>query len=169
VIYAVRSVSLSRKTGKTVPGTFTGSSLRHNHNGGYTLVEIMVAMTVLALTAVSVTQALLQINRRAAIARVINAAKAEALSRIQQVSQCSYNPTATPTPVIPTILATGTTTTTVDLGSTATGLGSIPATETWTVSSVATGANILFVKCTLKYTYLNRNLSYELSTYKSPD
>jgi hypothetical protein len=125
-------------------------------------------MAVLALASVSVTQALLQINRRAALARVSNAAKAEALSRIQQVAQCSYNPTATPTPVIPSILSTCTTTT-VDLGSTATGLGSIPATEIWTVSSAVPSANILFVKCTLNYTYLNRTVSYELSTYKSPD
>lgn len=167
-MYIVPSVSFW-KTGKRVPGTCAGPDLRVVHNAGYTLVEIMVAMAVLALTTVSLTQALLQINRRAAIARVVNAAKAEALSRIQQVAQCSYNPTATPTAVIPTILNCGTTTTTVDLGSSATGLGSIPATETWTVSSVPTSANILFVKCKLTYTYLNRNLSYELSTYKSPD
>jgi len=125
----------------------------------------MVAMAVLAICAVAVTQALLQINRQAAISRVTNAAKAEALSRIQQVSQCSYNPDAVP-PVVPTLLTVGTTTQAVDLGSNLTGLGSVPGTATWTVASVA---GILSVKCTIKYQYLNKNLSYELFTYKSPD
>jgi prepilin-type N-terminal cleavage/methylation domain-containing protein len=134
----------------------------------FTLVELMVAIGVLAITAVAVTQALLQLNRQAAISRVMNAAKAEALSRIQQVSQCSYNPDATPA-VIPTLLNVGTTTTTVDLGSNLTGLGSIPATETWAVANVAGNAETLSVRCTLNYTYLGKKLSYELFTYKASD
>lgn len=128
----------------------------------------MVAMGVLVMTAVAVTQAMLQINRRAAIARVMNAAKAEALSRIQQVSQASYNPDATPA-VVPTILNTGTTTASVDLGSSLTGLGSIPGTATWTVATLASNPKIRSVRCTITYKYLNKNLSYELFTYKSPD
>jgi hypothetical protein len=128
----------------------------------------MVAATVLVLTAVGVTQALLQLNRQAATSRVMNAAKAEALSRIQQVAQCAYNPVALP-PVIPSILIVGTTTQTVDLGSSLTGLGNIPATATWTVSSVSGSANTRSVRCTINYKYLSRNLAYELFTYKSPD
>ncbi len=128
----------------------------------------MVAVTVLVLTAIVVTQALLQLNRQAAISRVMNAAKAEALSRIQQVSQLSYNPEATP-PVIPTILATGTTTQAIDLGSSLTGLGSIPGTATWKVANVSGTSNLLSVQCTITYKYLSRNLSYELFTYKSAD
>lgn len=128
----------------------------------------MVAVSVLALTAVAITQTLLQLNRQAAISRVANAAKAEALSRIQQVSQCAYAPDALP-PVIPTILKVGTTTTAVDLGSNLTGLGSIPGTATWTVAALPGDANILSVKCTIAYKYLSRNLSYELFTYKSED
>lgn len=127
----------------------------------------MVAAAVLILTALAVTQALLQLNRQAATARVMNAAKAEALSRIQQVSQCAYNPDALP-PVIPTILTVGSTTQAVDLGSNLTDLGSIPGTATWTVASLS-GSNILSVRCTIAYKYLNKNLSYELFTYKSPD
>jgi hypothetical protein len=128
----------------------------------------MVAVVVLVLTAVTVTQALLQLNRQAAISRVTNAAKAEALSRIQQVSQCAYNPDATP-PVIPSILNTGTTTQAVDLGSNLTGLGSIPGTATWTVATLPGGSNIRSVQCTITYRYFGKNLSYELFTYKSPD
>lgn len=141
---------------------------RKRQSSAFTLVEVMVAVMVLAMTAVAVTQSLLQLNRRAAIARVMNAAKAEALSRIQQVSQCSYNPNATP-PVIPAILALGTTTQAVDLGSTQTGLGSIPGTATWTVASLPGDGNIRSVQCTITYKYLGKNLSYEMFTYKSED
>jgi type II secretory pathway pseudopilin PulG len=135
---------------------------------GFTIVEVLIASTVLVLTAITVTQALLQVNRQAAISRVMNAAKAEALSRIQQISQCSYSPTAKP-PVIPSILTVGTTTQAVDLGSNLTGLGSIPGTATWTVASVSGTTNILSIRCTINYSYLSRNLAYELFTYKSPD
>lgn len=127
----------------------------------------MVATAVLALTTVTATQALLQLNRQAAVVRVMNAAKAEALSRIQQVSQCAYNPDATPA-VVPSLLNPGTSTQAIDLGSTATDLGSIPGTATWTVASVS-GTSILSVRCTIKYKYLNKDLSYELFTYKSAD
>jgi hypothetical protein len=128
----------------------------------------MVALAVLALCSVAVTQALLQLNRQAAITRVENAAKAEALSRIQEVSQCSYSPDATP-PVIPSLLTVGTTTSAVDLGSSLTGIGSVPGTATWTVATVPGDAEILSIKCTISYQYLHRNLSYALFTYKSPD
>jgi prepilin-type N-terminal cleavage/methylation domain-containing protein len=134
---------------------------------GYTLVEVMVAATVLSLCSVGVTGALLQLNRRAAISRVMNAAKAEALSRIQQVQQLSYDPDASPV-VIPSLLSSAAPKT-VDLGSTLTDLGSIPATETWTVSSVPGNAGILSVTCTISYKYMNRNESYQVFTYKAPN
>lgn len=131
-------------------------------------MEVMFALAVLAFTSVVITQSLLQLNRRAAVTRLLNAAKAEAISRIQEVSQCSYNPTANP-PVIPATLNVGTTTTPVELGSTQTGLGSVPGTATWTVTSLSSTTNILSIKCTVSCTYLNRNLSYALFTYKAPD
>jgi hypothetical protein len=128
----------------------------------------MVALTVLALTAVTVTQAFLMLNRRAAVSRIITGAKAEALSRIEEVTQLSYQPDATP-PVIPTLLAVGTTTSAVDLGSSSTGLGSVPGTATWTVAKVTGTDNTLSVKCTITCKYLNRNLTYALYTYKAQD
>ena len=128
----------------------------------------MVAVTVLVIAAVSVTQALLQLNRRAAIARVMNAAKAEALSRIQQVTQCAYAPDAVPA-VIPTILAVQSKTTDIDLGASTTGLGPVPGTVTWTVVALGGDAKMRSVQCTINYKYFGKNLSYELFTYKSPD
>lgn len=134
----------------------------------YSLMEVMFALAVLAITSIAITQALLQLNRRAAVTRLLNAAKAEAISRIQEVAQCSYQPTASPA-VIPTILTVGTTTTAVDLGSTQTTLGSVPGTATWTVTSLSSTTNILSIRCTVSCTYLNRNISYALFTYKAPD
>ncbi|MEP6668427.1 MAG: type II secretion system protein [Chthoniobacter sp.] len=167
----ITALHLHFQTSKSPQGSVRGALVKagfwRKGQMAFTLVEVMVAVMVLAITAVTVTQALLQLNRQAAISRLTNAAKAEALSRIQQVSQCAYDPTATPV-VIPTILAVGTTTTAVDLGSSTTGLGSIPGTATWTVASLGT-SNILSVKCTIAYTYLSKQLSYELFTYKSPD
>lgn len=149
----------------------SGSCGLHSRWGkaAFTLVEVMVAAAVLALTTLTATQVLLRLNRQAATIRVMNAAKAEALSRIQQVSQIAYAPNAN-TPVVPTLLTVGTTTTNIDLGSTSTDLGSIPGTATWTVANVgASGSGIVSVRCTINYTYLGRSLSYELFTYKSPD
>jgi len=157
-----------QRLAKRCPRTFFKGGFGGQGRAGFTLVEVLVSVTVLVLTAVMVTQALLQLNRRAAIARVTNAAKAEALSRIQQVAQCSYDPDALP-PVIPTILVPGTTTAAVDLGSSLTGLGSIPGTATWTVASLSGGTNIRSIRCTIAYKYFGKNLSYELFTYKSPD
>ncbi len=134
----------------------------------FAIVEVMMAATILALVAVTTTQALLHLNRRAAISRVSNAAKAEALSRIQEVSQCSYNPDAQPA-VIPSILQIGTTAQAVDLGSNTVDLGSIPGMAIWTVSAVPGGGGTLAIKCTIQYSYLGRNLSYELFTYKASD
>ena len=128
----------------------------------------MIAAAVLALTAVTATQALLQLNRQAAVVRVMNAAKAAALSQIQQISQCAYNPTATP-PVIPALLNPGTTTSSTDLGSTSTDLGSIPATVTWVVNNINGQTGLISVRCTVNYTYLGRNLTYVLFTYKAAD
>jgi hypothetical protein len=131
----------------------------------------MVALAVLAICGTAVTQALLQVNRQASIARVMNLVRAEALSRIQQVSQYSYNPDAT-TPVIPSALAIGTSTQNVDLG-TANSDGSggphIFGTATWTVAQLPGDAEILSVKCNVTCQYLKRNISYDLFTYKSPD
>lgn len=136
----------------------------------FTLVEVMVAAAVLALTSLTATQVLLRLNRQAAAIRVMNAAKTEALSRIQQVSQSAYAPNADP-PVIPDLLKVNATptSTAIDLGSTTTDLGSIPGTVTWTVANVNGSSGIRSVKCTVNYTYLGKNLSYELLTYKSPD
>ncbi len=140
----------------------------------FTLVEVMVAAALLALVCLSATQVLLRLNRQAAVVRVINAAKAEALSRVQQISQCAYAPYAD-TPVVPALLKPGTTTTAIDLGGAAsatdnapTDLGHIPGTATWVVTSVGS-AGIVSVRCTITYNYLGRDFSYELFTYKAPD
>lgn len=147
-----------------------GLRSRRERAAAFTLVEVMVAAAVLALTTLTATQVLLRLNRQAATIRVMNAAKAEALSRVQQISQAPYAPNAD-TPVVPDLLKVRTVTTpNVEIGSTSTDLGSIPATVIWTVANVGSSSSgIVSVRCTINYTYLGRSLSYELLTYKSPD
>jgi hypothetical protein len=135
---------------------------------GHALIEIIVAVTILAVTVVGGTQALLKANRSAAISRVTNMAKAKVLSRTQQLSQLAFKPEANP-PVIPALLSLGTKTETVNLGNEATDLGNIPGTITWTVAQATGAPNVRSIRCKVTYQYLGRDLSYELFTYKSAD
>lgn len=142
---------------------------------GFAIAEVLIAIGILSLAIVTATQALLHANRRAALSRVLNLAKAETLSRIQQVSQCAYSPAAVP-PVIPSILTIGSSEQTVnlgssatDLGSSATDLGNIPGKLTWTVNNSPGNIDVLSIRCAVTYQYLGVNQSYELFTYKSAD
>jgi hypothetical protein len=147
---------------------FTNRMLSGRRTGGHALLEIIVAVAVLTLTTVGGTQALLKANQRAAISRVSNSAKAKALSRIQQLSQLAFKPDANP-PVIPSLLSIGTKTETINLGNEATDLGNIPGTVTWTVRQVAGVTSVRSVLCKVSYSYLGRDFSYELFSYKSSD
>ena len=100
--HPVARVIATRPLPRTVAKTRNWPTRR----AAFTLVEAMVAVTVLVFSAVGVTEAMIQLNRQVAISRVSNAAKAEAPSRIQQVSQSAYAPAAT-LAVITAILATG--------------------------------------------------------------
>jgi hypothetical protein len=149
-------------------GNAAGISTRRSQcRAGFTIAEVLTAIAILVMTTVAVTTAMLQINRQAAIIRLVNAAKAQALSRIQRVAPVSYNPDANPA-IIPSILNTGTTTEAVDLGDATTGLGSVSGTSTWIVAMSGT-TQIRSVRCRIDYRYYGRNLSYELFTYKAPD
>jgi hypothetical protein len=137
-------------------------------HAAHALIEVIVAVTLLSLTVVGGTRALLNANRQAAISRVSNAAKAKALSRIQQLSQFAFKPDANP-PVVPALLSLGTKTESINLGNEATDLGNIPGTLTWTVANAPGVNNIRSVRCKVTYKYLGRDLSYELFTYKAGD
>lgn len=134
---------------------------------GLTLIEVMVAAAVLALTTIAMTQAMLVLNRNSAIARVRNLAKAMVLGRIQEVAALAYDPTASPA-VIPTPLALSNTTTSVNLGDSTAGVGSLPATLTWNVTNVG-ATTIRQIKVRVDYTYLNRKQNYEVVTFRAPD
>jgi prepilin-type N-terminal cleavage/methylation domain-containing protein len=142
-------------------------SSRQTHRRGLTLVEVMVAASVLALTTIAMTQSMLILNRNSAISRVRNLAKALVLGKIQEAAVVDYDPAGSPA-VIPTILNTGTTTTSVSLGDTTTQLGTVPATVTWTVTNTGV-SSVLSIKCRITYTYLKRAQSYEVLTYRTPD
>ena len=137
------------------------------HARAFTIIEILVAVGVLAVTTIAMTQSMLVLNRNSAIARVKNLTKALVLSRIQEVAAVTYDYNATPQ-VIPTILNIGTTTENVNIGDASTGLGNMPGTLTWTVAAVGS-IGIRSVKCRVAYTYMGRAQSYEQLTYRSPD
>ena len=134
----------------------------------HALIEVIVAVTLLSLTVVGGTRAMLNSNRQAAVSRISNAAKAKALSKIQQLSQFAFKPDANP-PVVPALLALGTKTESINLGNEATDLGNVPGTLTWTVANASGVNNIRSVRCKVTYKYLGRDLSYELFTYKAGD
>ncbi|HEV7405345.1 MAG TPA: hypothetical protein VGO11_20545 [Chthoniobacteraceae bacterium] len=142
-------------------------TIRRGQARAFTIVEILVAVGVLAVTTIAMTQAMLVLNRNSAVARVKNLAKALVLSRIQEVAAVTYDYNATPQ-VIPTLLNVGVTTENVNIGDASTGLGNVPGTLTWTVASVG-AIGIRSVKCRVAYTYMGRPQSYEQLTYRSPD
>lgn len=140
---------------------------RQAFSRGFTIVEILVAVAMIAITTVAMTQAMLIVNRNAAVTRVRNLAKAMVLSRIQEVGAVAYDPAASPA-VIPTILAPGVTNEAVNLGDASTQLGLLPANLQWTVAAVgATGTRSVTARLT--YTYMSRPQSYEVLTFRSPD
>ena len=140
---------------------------RHRSARGFTIVEVLVAVGVLAVTTIAMTQAMLILNRNSAIARVKNLGKAMVLGRIQEIGSIAYKPTATP-PVVPTLLNVGTTSEAVTLGDSSAEIGSLPGTLQWTVASVGS-TSTRSVKLRLTYTYMGRAQSYEVLTYRSPD
>lgn len=137
---------------------------------GFTLVEVMLATAILALTAVSFSVALLGSLRQATSTKILNLAKAEALSRVQEVGAVNYNPTSNPA-VVPSVLAIGSQTFSVDLGDLGSSVGSVPGTVKMTVSAVANPRNVPIrrVLCEVDYNYQKRAYHYEVTTFRSPD
>lgn len=137
---------------------------------GQTLAEVLVAVMLIGLSGTAALGLLLKLNQNAANVRVMNLAKAAVMSRIQQVSVPAYNPTGLP-PVVPTALNLGTTTTTTDIGSTSSPLGSVPASIVWSVTAQANAQNVPIrrVSCRINYQFQNRTQSYEMVTFRAPD
>lgn len=133
----------------------------------FTIVEILVAVGVLAIASIAMTQAMLVLNKNSAVARTKNLAKALVLSRIQEVAAVTYDTSATPQVISP-LLSLGTTTESVNIGDASTGLGNLPGTLTWTVASVGT-IGVRSIRCRVAYTFMGRSQSYEQFTYRSPD
>jgi hypothetical protein len=141
-------------------------SVRANKQG-ITLAEILVSLGAMALAMMLMTQAMIVLNKSAARSRVRNLARAMVLGRIQEAGVVSYDPTGTP-PVVPPILAVGTTSEAVNLGDSSTGIGSLPATLQWIVASAGTNKTVS-VRCRVDYTYLGRAQAYEASTFRAAD
>ncbi|RYD85641.1 MAG: hypothetical protein EOP84_01835 [Verrucomicrobiaceae bacterium] len=135
---------------------------------GLTLVEVVVALGVMALSTVAMTHAMLVMNQNAAMSRVRNLAKTKVLERIQEVSTVAYDPTAKP-PVVPSILVLGTRTETVQIDIAEAKVPSIPSTVKWVVGKVNGSDVFRAVTCSVEYYYLGRKQTYEVITFRSPD
>lgn len=143
----------------------------------FTLVEIMVAAGLLAMSTVVMTQSMLVLNRNSSVARVRNLAKAAVLSKVQEAAVVKFDPNAddpiTPAPLVvtsdPGPIAD------VNLGDASAGLGAIPAKLQYTVIKTSPSATDKDVKetrtirCRVDYTYLGKKRYYEVVTYRSPD
>lgn len=72
------------------------AALRLHSNGAFTLVELLVAMSIIGLVAGSSVWAMLDSNRFASIDRVRTAAKAACQEKIDQALTIPYTPDALP-------------------------------------------------------------------------
>lgn len=144
--------------------------LGRNSRAAFTLVEVMIATALLALTTVSFSMALMGSLREATNTKLTNLAKAEALSRVQELASIPYDPVASPA-VVPAGLALGTKTYSVDLGDAASPIGAVPGTVKVTVSAQANTRNVPIrrILCEVDYSYQKRIFHYEVTTFRSPD
>ncbi len=161
------SIGASSKLQKLVP--------QRGSNRAFTLVETLIAASILAVFACTSLVALTQLNRYAAVSRLRTLAIAFAQQKIDTI--------LTPWDVagtVPTILATGTTTENNlpldnDNFNNATGLASpftasdlqVTATRTTTISSVRT--RIINAVVTVTYSYRGRSYSVSMNTMRTTD
>jgi prepilin-type N-terminal cleavage/methylation domain-containing protein len=144
--------------------------------GGFTLVEVMIAITVLAVFVMSSLTALTQLNRYAAAARLQTLARAIAQTQIDQIMTTPWSVSGT----VPTILAVGTTTqgnvpldndnfnNQPGLSSPFTSLDmNINATMTTVIASVST--RIVSASVTVTWPYRGTNYSITLNTLRTAD
>lgn len=132
------------------------------------MIETVVALSVMAVLGVVVTQSMLMLNRRSSLARVKNLAKATVLSRIQEASAVPWDPDAE-TPVNPTILNVQSKSENIQMGDSTTHIGTLPATLQWTVANVSGVSNVRLVTCRVNYTYLGKSQNYEVRMHRSAD
>lgn len=141
---------------------FSHLPARRRSQCGFALMDVMAGLAVIAMVAGASLWALSQANRMAATNRNLTAAKAVAQSRIDEALSVSYRPPTT----IPSVLATGTTTTNITV---------VPETPTITGTMATTVAvtdatlNIRRVTVTVNYTYRSKAYSVALTTARAPD
>jgi type II secretory pathway pseudopilin PulG len=148
----------------------------------FTLVEVMVAAGLLALSTVLMTQSMLVLNRNSSIARVRNLAKAKVLEKIQEATVVKYAPnTDDKTEPPPLKLTSGEVLENIELGDATAGIGKLPAKRYYSVKAAGTLSgdkavqddkdvkSVRVVTCRIEYTYLGKTRTYEAVTYRSPD
>ncbi len=146
---------------------------------GLTLVEVMISCAMICITCTTFMFVFTQLNQMAMISRLYTGAYAVAQNQIDLISTDSpFEPGATPTPVIPTELTVGTTTTPVTVYQDPVSNNSVAGTMTTVVAPVNTSytsgstTETLYLyqaTVTVSYTYRNRNYSVSFSTLRTSD
>ena len=162
------SIGASSKLRKLVP--------QAGRSRAFTLVEILIAASILAVFACTSLAALTQLNRYAAVSRLRTLALAFAQQKIDIILTTPWDVAG----AVPTILATGTTTENNlpidnDNFNNANGLSSpftasdlqVTATRTTTISSVRT--RIINAVVTVTYSYRGRSYSVSMNTMRTTD
>jgi hypothetical protein len=143
---------------------------------GLTLVEVMVACAMIAITCTTFMFVFTQLNQMAMIARLYTGAWAVALNQTDLIS--TDTPFVPANNEIPSELTPGTATTNVTVYDDPVSGNSIPGTMTTVVSAVnSTYANgsvtdtlyLYTATVTVTYTYRNRSYSVALSTMRTAD
>jgi len=151
-------------------------TIRRRRARGFTLPEVIIAGTILALFIVGAVSTMAQINRWATAARLRTLALSLVQQKIDEVLTTPWSALST----TPTVLTAGTTTETKlplnnDPFNSATGLSSaftnldvqVIDTRTTVITSIST--HMVRALVTVSYTYRGRNYSISMTTLRTTD
>jgi type II secretory pathway pseudopilin PulG len=136
--------------------------LLRRRTAGIALAEIMIAVSILIAMAGISLFALSSDNNLAAVNRNLLAAKTVAQAQIDEAQSVTYTTTGT----VPSVLATGTSTSTVTI---AEGPPALTGTRTTTAAVTDATLGIRRVTVRVTYTYRGRPYSVTLATARAPD
>jgi len=163
---------------KSNAGTRKASGGLGNPQAGFTLIQVLVAVGIIALCGIASVQSLVLLNQRAATTRLMNNARAIVERNINTALTVPYTSSNIPS-ILATTSASGST---YDDDSLANGYVPIAYLSNGTTSylngtlkrtvvseSNSAGATILRVTFSISYTYRNRSYSYSSTTLRTTD
>jgi type II secretory pathway pseudopilin PulG len=169
--------SPSRLLRRAAPAALSSRGRRRHRVGGFTLVQVMVAVGVVAICGLASIQALMLINRKAAAMRVLISGRAVVQRNIDTALGVPFSSTQQPA-----ILAiTSTSGATYDEGN-GTGLVNVVLLRDGTTALIkgtltrtviaepnAQSQDVRRVTFQLSYAYRSRTYTYSMTTLRAPD